>query len=148
MIRLLVIGFFFSINIASAKEKDTKWAKMTFYNGVSLKVEVADTFEKRTQGLMFRTELPKDQGMLFIFQKEKEMSFWMRNTYLALSIAYFDKNKKLRNIHQMEPQNMLAKEQHNKTYPSKGLCLYALEVHQGWFKKNKIKPGMKFSYEL
>ena len=130
------------------EQKNVQWANLKFSNGVSLKVEIADTMETRLQGLMHRTDLHKNQCMLFVFQREKQMNFWMRNTYLALSIAYFDKSKKLKNIEEMKPQNMMAKEQHNETYPSQGPCLYALEVNRGWFKKNKIKPGMTFAYKV
>lgn len=144
----LLFCFLVCTQAKESSSRKGKWGELSFSNGVSLKVEVADTMEKRVQGLMHRTNLPKNEGMLFIFQKEKNMNFWMRNTYLALSIAYFDKSKKLKNIEEMKPQNMMSKEQHNKTYPSKGPCLYALEVNKGWFKENKIKPGMSFRYKI
>jgi uncharacterized membrane protein (UPF0127 family) len=53
-------------------------------------VEVADTEEERTRGLMFRESLAADRGMLFKFPDERERSFWMRNTYIALDIVYID----------------------------------------------------------
>jgi hypothetical protein len=55
-------------------------------------VELADTDEKRTLGLMFRDSMPDDQGMLFIFPGETRRSFWMKNTRIPLDIFYFDSN--------------------------------------------------------
>jgi len=57
---------------------------------VEVQVEVADSPEARAQGLMFRTELPEGQGMLFVFEEEKPLSFWMKNTLIPLDIILFD----------------------------------------------------------
>lgn len=111
-----------------------------------LVVEVAEDFRSRYQGLMHRTSLAENEGMLFVFDQPQIMSFWMKDTYLSLSIGYFDKNKVLKEIHQMRPQNMMEKKQDLKSYVSKTKCKYALEVNQGWFKKNNIKIGTQFSF--
>lgn len=128
-------------HILFAKESLTT---IEFSNKVKLKVEVANTPAKRNLGLMNRTSLPKDQGMLFVFDRPQKLSFWMRNTYIPLSIGYFDENRVLKEIHQMKPQNMLEKSQDLRSYPSQCLCQYAIEVNQGWFKKNKIKIGANY----
>lgn len=107
--------------------------------GREITVEIADTDSKREQGLMYRTSMPENEGMLFIFEFERPLTFWMRNTRIPLSIAYIDANKKILNIHEMVPAP--DSEPHPKLYPSEGSALYALEMNKGWFSKNNIKPG-------
>lgn len=101
----------------------------------SVKTEVADEPQERNLGLMARTELADGEGMLFVFPEQQPMSFWMRNTLLPLSIAYINGAGVIREIHDMEPL---------KDTPIRSVfrdLLYALEVPQGWFSKNKILPG-------
>ena len=99
-----------------------------------LLVEVADTAEKRTGGLMFRDKLDKDAGMLFVFEKSAKTSFWMYNTTIPLSIAFIDEKGIILQIEDMKPKDL------TPIY-SKYKVLYALEVNQGWFETNKIKIG-------
>ena len=68
-----------------------------------LEVELAVSETQQMKGLMHRTELHQDRGMLFVFSQPKKASFWMKNTFIPLSIGFFDKNKKLLNILDMEP---------------------------------------------
>lgn len=122
-----------------------KTQKLQFANGVKLEVEVARSDAEREVGLMNRTEMKDNHGMLFEFPTPQRLSFWMKNTFIPLSIAYFDKDKVLQEIHDMKPQNLMEKEQDLRSYPSQCMCQYALEVNQGWFAKNKIKKGDKFT---
>lgn len=109
-----------------------------------VKVEVADTDKLRERGLMFRKSLPTDEGMLFVFEKEKQLGFWMMNTYIHLSIAFFDKKKKLVNIEDMVPA--VLGETRPPTYLSRGPAMYALEMNKGWFQKNKIPSDATFEF--
>ena len=93
---------------------------------------------------MYRNSLPKDEGMLFIFDEERTLSFWMKNTYIDLAIAYFDKNQKIVDIQEMKATNSLMLEE-PPSYPSAKPALYALEMNSGWFKKNN---GFGFINEL
>jgi uncharacterized protein len=102
---------------------------------IQVAAEIADTQHTRTYGLMNRKSLAKNSGMLFVFNTEKYLSFWMKNTYIPLSIAYIDKKGVIRDIQHMKPLDT------SVTYPSKYPVKYALEVNRGWFKKNNIKPG-------
>jgi uncharacterized membrane protein (UPF0127 family) len=106
-----------------------------------LNVEIADTEEKLSFGLMFRQNLPDGTGMLFIFPDEQPRSFWMKNTFVALSIAYINAQKKIVDIQDMVP--VKSEMETPQTYPSAGSAMYALEVPRGWFKKKKIKIGDK-----
>ena len=112
--------------------------------GKKLTVEIADTDQARSLGLMNREALPKDQGMLFVFTKPRILSFWMKNTKIPLSIAFFDKRQRLINIIDMSPTSL--ETTYYPTYQSKRAALYALEVNQGWFQENEIVPPMKFSF--
>jgi len=97
-------------------------------------IEVARKEEERAKGLMGRTSLGKDEGMLFIFDDEGYHGFWMKNTLLPLSIAFMDKNGEIVWITDMKPLTLST---HNPPRP----ILYALEMNKGWFVTNGIKIG-------
>ena len=105
----------------------------------TLIVEIADTAEKRQTGLMYRKSLGEDEGMLFIFPEEDFHSFWMKNTLIALSIAFIKEDGTIVQIEDMEPQTETA-------HPSKFPVKYALEVNKGWFKEHNITTGDKIIY--
>ena len=121
-------GGLFSIFIIKNKSK------------VSLKVEIADSPSEREKGLMFRYSMPDDRGMLFVFENERNLAFWMKNTFIPLDIAYISARGLINEIYRMEPLD------YSKVYTSKKPAKYALEVNAGWFKKNGIKPGMKMDF--
>lgn len=111
--------------------------------------EVVATPEQRERGLMFRTSLGENEGMLFVFPKPETQAFWMKNTLIPLDLAYFDANGFLTDIHTMEvesktPDNQL------KTYPSSEPVPYALEVNKGWFRKRNIRlyAKLKLPYSI
>lgn len=143
MIKILLLVFIFS-----SFSKDLKFEKKTivFKNKTKLTVEVAVSNAERSHGLMYRKSMPKDQGMLFIFPEEQLMSFWMKNTYIPLSIGFFDKDKKLFEILDMNVVSGPVNDSQLENYVSSRAGKYALEVNQGWFSKNKIKPGEQFRF--
>lgn len=96
--------------------------------------EVADTPAARERGLMFRTELEDGRGMLFVFEDEQPRGFWMRDTYIALDIAYLDRTQRIIDIQQMEPHV-------EELYESAAPAMFALEVPQGWFEAHGIQVG-------
>ncbi len=102
--------------------------------GNKLKVEIADTPEKRQQGLMNRKTMGEDEGMIFVFENESKVSFWMKDTQLPLSIAFISADGIIRQIEDMEPESLAA-------VPSYRNVLYALEVNQGWFEGKGVAPG-------
>lgn len=110
----------------------------------TITVEIADTDPKRERGLMFREKLPENQGMLFVFDNERPLSFWMKNTLIPLSIGFFDKDRKLLDVHEMTP--MVMGEKDFKVYSSRAPAMYALEMPQGWFTKHAVKPGATFTF--
>jgi len=105
--------------------------------GTPLKVEVADTPQSLETGLMFRSSMPEDHGMLFILGSAEQASFWMKNTKIPLSIAYIDGNGVVREEHDMMPFD------EHTTRSSSDQIYYALEVNQGWFQRHHVEPGVK-----
>ena len=96
--------------------------------------DVADTPELRAKGLMNRLVLEEDTGMIFVFEDLKTRSFWMKETYLPLSIAYLDDKGVIINIEKMTPLDITGIKSSN---PAR----YALEMNEGWFEKRGIIPG-------
>ena len=103
---------------------------------VRVRVEVADDPAERAKGLMYRKTLGENRGMLFVFPEERELSFWMKNTLIPLSIAYIDSEGRIVDILNMKPLD--DKPPH---YVSSEPAQYALEVNQGFFKKRGVKVG-------
>ena len=99
---------------------------------VTVEAEIADTDESRQFGYMEREKIPEGTGMLFVFDRDQILSFWMKNTPHPLSIAYIDSRGKIRNIYDMTPFSLAS-------VVSTVSVRYALEVPQGWFEKVGVK---------
>ncbi len=106
-------------------------------------VEIADDEEKRAFGLMKVTKLERDHGMLFIFERERPLSFWMKDTPIPLSIGFFNSKKMLVQILEMKTASVV--QQNLPVYKSKVPCQYALEMPTGWYSANHIKLGSKLN---
>lgn len=96
--------------------------------------EVAAAPDDRARGLMQRFSLQPDHGMLFVFERAEPLAFWMKNTFIPLSIAFIGADGKIINIEDMQPQT-------EDTHWSKGPARYALEMRKGWFAERGIGPG-------
>lgn len=96
--------------------------------------EVAASADDRARGLMQRFSLQPDHGMLFVFERAEPLAFWMKNTFIPLSIAFIGADGKIINVEDMQPQT-------EDTHWSKGPALYALEMKKGWFAERGIGPG-------
>jgi uncharacterized membrane protein (UPF0127 family) len=104
---------------------------------VSYRVEIADTADSRNLGLMRRTSLAEDAGMLFVFESEVTRYFWMRNTLIPLDILYIAANGTIVDIQTMPP----CVSEPCKTYPSRAKAQYALEINAGEAQKRGIDVG-------
>ncbi len=102
--------------------------------GVKIYMEIAATPSKREKGLMYRDSLPPDHGMLFVFEKEQPLSFWMKNTKIPLSIAFLNRDFVIVDIQDMEP---FTETLHISARPA----MYALEVNKGFFDRHGISVG-------
>ena len=100
----------------------------------NIKVEVAQTPQQHATGLMWRTTMPTNEGMLFIFPSPAQQCFWMKNTLLPLSIAFIDDSGRIVNLDEMQPRT---ENPHCSTQPVR----FVLEMNKGWFTKHGVKPG-------
>ena len=105
-------------------------------NGEPITVELANTDNKRAIGLSGRKSVGSDEGMLFQFDSPKNQYFWMKDTYIPLSIAFIDETNSITAIKSMEPLS-------EKSVCSDGPALYALEMPEGWFQKMNVSVGDK-----
>ncbi len=103
---------------------------------VEVWVELADGPFEQARGLMYRKALGEDRGMLFVYAEERELSFWMKNTRIPLSIAFIDSERRIIDIQDMKPLD-----DEPPSYVSTEPAQYALEVNQGFFEKNGVKLG-------
>jgi uncharacterized membrane protein (UPF0127 family) len=98
--------------------------------------QVAATPEQRATGLMFRQEMPQNEGMLFVFEHATSQCFWMKNTLLPLSAAFVADDGSIVNLVNMKP---LTTDSHCSAKPVR----YVLEMNLGWFEKKGLKAGSK-----
>jgi uncharacterized membrane protein (UPF0127 family) len=106
--------------------------------GQRFTVEVADTREKQSLGLMFRDQLPESHGMLFIFPGEAMRSFWMKNTRIPLDIFYFDGELRLVNVAENASP---CRTRRCPGYLSTGPARYVLELNAGKAAELGVQPG-------
>ena len=97
-------------------------------------LEYANTFELRAQGLMHREEMCKNCGMLFNFEHARPASMWMKNTLIALDVAFIRADGTITDIKAMQPHDL------SNTSSSEAV-LYAWEMNQGWFAQNGMRVG-------
>jgi uncharacterized membrane protein (UPF0127 family) len=104
----------------------------------TLNVEVAATPPERQQGLMFRQELDDSAGMLFLFPADDSVGFWMKNTYIPLTIAFIDSSGRVVELRDGRPLDETVL---TPAHPYR----YALEVNQGWFERHGLGVGARLT---
>jgi len=117
-ILLLILIFCFNLKKSGINEA-------IFEDGKKINLELAITPYEQEQGLMFRKELKKDSGMLFVFNDESIKTFWMKNTLIPLDIIFIDSNNRIINIENAIPCNA----DPCKIYKSKSPVKYVLEIN-------------------
>jgi len=103
-----------------------------------LQVQVAATPEQQATGLMFRTDMPAHEGMLFVFPTASQQCFWMKNTLIPLTAAFVADDGTIVNLEDMQPQTT---QSHCSSKPVR----FVLEMNQGWFVKKGLKAGGKLA---
>ena len=99
-----------------------------------IQAELANTPKAREIGLMNRTSMPTNSGMLFIFEQKAGHCFWMNNTKIPLSIAFIADDGKIVNIEEMQAET-------TNNHCPKAAVRYALEMNKQWFSERVIVPG-------
>ncbi|MBI2935250.1 MAG: DUF192 domain-containing protein [Chloroflexi bacterium] len=108
--------------------------------GCLLRLEVANTPEEASRGLMDRPSLPGDAAMLFIYKEEEHLTFWMLNTLITLDILFLDKNGIIVDTQRMVPEPGIPREKLT-LYRSVAKALYALEMNAGLAERSGIRVG-------
>jgi len=101
-----------------------------------IQAQVAASPQERQIGLMFRREMPQQEGMLFVFEQPATQCFWMKNTQLPLTAAFVADDGSIVNLADMQP---LSEDSHCSARPVR----YVLEMNQGWFARRGIKAGAR-----
>lgn len=129
---LLIIN---GLNLSHAGEGKLSTVKLSILDHIIV-AEVADTASARMTGLMHRTHLPENNGMLFVFPESGIHCMWMKDTALPLSVAFVDETGKIINLAEMTPETLTP-------HCAAKSARYALEMNGGWFRKRKINIGNK-----
>jgi uncharacterized membrane protein (UPF0127 family) len=133
----LLLALCIAVPAWSNGEPQTALPRASLHAGMHLiQAQVASTPEQRTIGLMFRRDMPANEGMLFVFEAPATQCFWMKNTLLPLTAAFVADDGTIVNLADMQPQSL---ESHCSTRPVR----YVLEMNQGWFAKRGIAAGAR-----
>ena len=120
---------------------------LRFPDGKSIQVELAVTPDQREIGLMNRTKLPKEYGMLFVFPKEIRLEFWMKNTLVDLDMVFIDTAGKVTAVHAKVPKS--TPETPDELLARRGgLGRFVLELPSGAAARHKLKVGQKLAFKV
>jgi uncharacterized membrane protein (UPF0127 family) len=150
MARFLILPLVLSLTsttVFAARDLDKLYEKASFKIGThKFTSYIADDDDKRESGLMYIEKMPEEVGMIFVFEKARELGFWMKNTLIPLQIAFADHAGKILVLHEMTvADSMLSNDL--PTYQSHGEAQVALEMNTGWFTRHKIKAGDKIELD-
>jgi uncharacterized membrane protein (UPF0127 family) len=120
---------------------DTAYVEVDIETRPRVWIEVADSPAEHQVGLMFRESMPTDNGMLFVYDRPASDGYWMRNTYIPLSIAWIDSEGTIVDIQDMQPLT-------DDVHTPRARYWYALEVNQGWFFNNGVGVGQRVTFCL
>lgn len=127
---------------APAQEPQMQLQRVEITAGLyKIDAQVAHNEAEREFGLMFRREMPQNEGMVFVFEQPSTQCFWMKNTILPLTAAFVADDGRIVNLEDMQPQT-------ENTHCSKEPVRYVLEMNQGWFAKKGIKAGSRLGGPL
>ena len=138
---LALVGFFGLVSLGAQAQSGPQPKLPTTPLTIGIHVvqaELAVTPEQQATGMMFRTRMGTNEGMLFVNDDAGVRCFWMRNTLLPLTIAFIADDGTIVNMADMEPRS-------EKSHCSAQPVRFALEMNIGWFAKRGIKPGARIS---
>lgn len=134
-------------NPGGTVSQEGRGTRLKFPDGESIIVEVASTPAQRQQGLMYRTSLAPDYGMLFVFPAEQVLPFWMRNTYVDLDMVFLDSGKRITVVHHDVPRSR-EDAADSEVARRTGHGRYVLELPAGQAKRRGLKRGQSLEFEL
>lgn len=104
-------------------------------------VEIAERDEDRQRGLMYRTSMPANEGMIFLFERDRRLSFWMRNTCIPLDMLFVAGDGTIVNVEENVPTLT------DRTFASGCPARYVVEVNAGWARAHGVRAGQKLAFE-
>jgi uncharacterized membrane protein (UPF0127 family) len=137
---LIIFALLFMASIFFIISSQKKSENTVCFEGSCIDVELATTLKEMTIGLMNRTSLPENMGMLFIFDEESIYKLWMKNTFIPLDMIWLDENGKIIYIERNAQPCYLST---CPTFGPESRSKYALEVNGGYTERHKIKLGDK-----
>jgi hypothetical protein len=126
--------------------RDSRLIPILTPSGITLQAEIADTPQKRATGLMFRDQLKKDHGMLFVFNEPGAWSFWMKNTRIALDLIWLDGAKRVIHIERSVPICTRSDDSCPQYRPNSENAMFVLEIAAGTVDGYKIEKGSKLQF--
>ncbi|MDA3941414.1 MAG: DUF192 domain-containing protein [Spirochaetia bacterium] len=129
LLLVLSLSMIFFTACSDGKETVSITVGKDIYN-----IEIAVSREEQSLGLMNREKIEENEGMIFLYREDRKLSFWMKNTYIPLSIAFIAKNGTIKEIHNMKPESLT---------PVKSIhsVRYALELPLGAFERSGVGIG-------
>lgn len=127
-------------------QKVAKKARLGFPDGKTIQVDVVDDPRTREIGLMCRTGLPKDYGMLFVFPGESQFTFWMKNTLVSLDMVWIGADKRITALRERMKESTVDTPDFAVARAS-GEGQYVLELPAGAAARHHLKPGDKLSFK-
>jgi len=134
IIALIIIIIFIMVNLTDRQTVQIKTKTDTY----DISIEIADSPEEQTLGLMWREDLPENKGMLFVYEKEDRPNFWMKNMEISLDILFISSDLKINHIeHDVQPCETEKCERYNSPVPVQ----YVLELKSGFAEKYGVEIG-------
>jgi len=139
LIIMLLITLLFFIPLTDNNDK------ACFSDGYCVNLEIKDTPEERTLGLMFRDNLDEKDAMLFVFEQPGQYKYWMKNMKIPIDIIFLNENKEIVTIHKrVEP----CTEEPCDLYDPDEPALYVIEVKAGFSERHNLAPGQKVALDI
>jgi uncharacterized membrane protein (UPF0127 family) len=125
------------LGISEPTEAQPKLSTVKLYLGAEqMDAEMCSTPRQTQTGMMFRTTMGTNDGMIFSLRYPQQASFWMKNCFVPLSVAYIDPEGVIQEIHPLQPQDT------NAVLSAVNNIQFALETPQGWFDQHHVTTGM------
>ena len=142
VITIVLLLFIAAECIGQARFKSGSVTIITKFDNLNYRVEVADTNRLKSIGLMYRSSMPEEQGMLLLNKKPQRMNIWMKNTFIPLDIIYIDRNGHIVKI----VEN--ARTESTTVMPSGGKVKAVLELNAGQVRQKNISVGDSVTYQV
>ena len=139
---IVFLLFVAAVCIGQTQFKSGSLTIKTKFGNLSYRVEIADTRRLKSIGLMYRSSLPADQGMLLLNEKPRQLNVWMKNTFIPLDIIYIDTDGHIvKIVENAQPESTVV-------MPSGGKVKAVLELNAGQVRQKEIAVGDRVSYHV